>query len=165
MQRLTSIPESLNGERLEPITRRFDRSSYLVLWLSIGLLLVNVAQKTYRFTLPTDGFSTQTAETSNAPIFRENLLGLPSPLQKGDEFIAVNGMSYDMRVQSSMLLRPEIHTLRAGDTAQYTVLRNGQEVTLEVPLYGWTFQAIGKAFLDKIQQGFSSNYASWFAFR
>jgi signal transduction histidine kinase len=162
MQRITSVPELLSRERLESTARRFDRSSRLVLLLAFSLLLITIAQKVYRFTLPTDGFSTQAAETSNAPIFQENLLGFPSPLQKGDEFIAVNGVSYDMRVQSSMLLRPEIRALKAGDTAHYTVLRDGQEVRLEVPLYHWTFQGIATAFLEKIQQGFLNNYASWF---
>jgi signal transduction histidine kinase len=155
------MPQSLELEKRDLTTRRFDRSSYLVVSLALALLVITIAQKAYRFTLPTDGFSTQAAETSNAPIFQENLLGFPSPLQKGDEFVAVNGMSYDMRVSSSMLLRPELRTLEAGETAQYTVLRNGQEVTLEVPLYHWTLQGIGRAFLDRIQQGFLTSYGSW----
>jgi signal transduction histidine kinase len=163
VQRVTSIPRSLESLEQAQSEHRFDRSSYFVLWLSVALLLMGIAQKAYRFTLPTDGFSTKTAETSNAPIFQENLLGLPSPLKEGDEFIAVNGLSYDMRVRSSMLLRPEQRLLKAGETAQYTVLRNGQEITLEVPLYHWTAWGVVKAFFDKVGQGFPSNYASWVA--
>jgi signal transduction histidine kinase len=161
MQRLKSIPWFAATPTTQD-ERRFDRSSRLVVSLALLLLFISVAQKAYRFTLPTDGFSTQAAETSNAPIFQDNLLGFTSPLQRGDEFIAVNGLSYDVRVRSSMLLRPESRRLEAGDTAQYTVLRNGREVTLEVPLYHWTFRGIVSAFLGRFWQGFPSNYANWF---
>jgi signal transduction histidine kinase len=161
MQRLKVLPQ-FSATATTRDDSRFDRSSRLVVSLALLLLFISVAQKVYRFTLPTDGFSTHAAEISNAPIFQDNLLGFPSPLQKGDEFIAVNGVSYDMRVRSSMLLRPESRTLKAGDTAQYTVLRNGREVTLEVPLYHWTFQGIVNAFWGRVRQGFPSNYANWF---
>lgn len=157
----TQAHETVKGEGS---LRRFDRSSHLVLWLSVTLLLLSIAQKAYRFTLPTDGFSSHTAEVSNTPIFQENVLGLPSPLREGDEFIAVNGLSYDMRVSSSMLLEPEARRLEAGETAQYTVLRDGKEVTLEVPLYHWTAAGIARAFLDRLERGFPSTYALWFAF-
>jgi signal transduction histidine kinase len=164
MQRLTSVPDSPARERLEPTAHRFDRSSHLVLWLAVALLLISGTQKAYRFTLPTDGFSTQTADTTNAPIFQKNLLGLPSPLQEGDEFIAVNGLTHDTREQSSILALPGSRSLEAGQTAQYTVLRDGAEITLEVPLYHWTLSGVTQAFLDRLGQGFPSNYALFFAF-
>jgi signal transduction histidine kinase len=159
VQRMTSIPHSLELEK-QSNTHRFDRSSRLIVFLALSLLFITLAQKAYRFTLPTDGFSSYPADVTNAPIFQKNLLGLPSPLQAGDEFVAVGGLPYTLLVQSPFLARQK---LEAGDTVQYTVLRGGKEITLEVPLYSWTWQGIGRAFLDRVRQGFPTNYASWLA--
>jgi signal transduction histidine kinase len=163
VQSATPLPHSLKAKRRTNDVHRFDRSSYLVLGLALMLLFISAAQKVYRFTLPTDGFSTQPADATNAPIFQKNLLGLPSPLEAGDEFVAVNDSSYDIRVQPYFFTHQEAVRLEAGDTAQYTVLRDGKEITLEVPLHAWTFQGIREAFLERANQRFPTYYASWFA--
>ncbi len=73
--------------------RRFDRSSLLVVGLALLLLLTGIAQKAYRLSLPTTGWSTMTAIDSTVPVFEHNLLGAPLSLQPGDVFVGLDGHS------------------------------------------------------------------------
>ena len=72
--------------------KKNSRSTRLVIIFAIALISFSVVQKTYRFTLPTEGWSTTTDFETDEPIFVKNLLGTPSELQAGDRLIAVNGV-------------------------------------------------------------------------
>jgi len=115
--------------------KRFSRASRFVLALAIALVLLSAAQKVYRLTLPTEGWSTTTDFESDAPIFVENLLTTPSDLRAGDRLVAVEGQ--DILELQRQALRGQSADLdyRAGETVRYTVLRGGAERELAVPLY------------------------------
>lgn len=149
-------PASRAGEE----RRGLDRSSRLILLLALALLLLGVAQKAYRLSLPTEGFSTRTSETSDRPIFDANLLGQPSPLLPGDEFLALKGQIYETLADNARRLRPSGLEYRVGETVRYTVLREGREVTLEVPLSRWTAEGVAGAFLHSFARDFPGNTAS-----
>lgn len=142
--------------------RHFDRSSRFVLALALALVLVSVVQKAYRFSLPTDGFSTAQSAETEVPVFQENLLGEPSALRQGDVFVAVNGLSHEaLRQNASAFHRPV--EVRAGETLRYTVLRDGRELTLAVPQSHWTIVGVARALRAGIFNGGLSTYTTWLA--
>ncbi|MBI4927863.1 MAG: hypothetical protein HY835_08860 [Anaerolineae bacterium] len=113
----------------------FDRGARATLAFVLLLLIFSLAIMVYRFTLPYDGWITKEPEEINPVgyIYVQNVLGLPSGLQVGDHLIAVEGISLEKLTPDFSLfkLSPQ---WRAGDTMRYTVLRQGQEVNLLVPL-------------------------------
>jgi hypothetical protein len=114
---------------------RFDRGAKTTLAFVLLLLIFSLALVFYRFTLPYDGWITKEPEEVNPVgyIYVQDVLGLPSGLQVGDHLIAVEGISLEKLTPDFSLfkLSPQ---WRAGNTVRYTVLRQGQEVDLLVPL-------------------------------
>ena len=135
---------------------QFNRSAWLVLFITIAIAVYGIAQFAYRFTLPTDGWAVNEAGDLPGLIYSKNLMGSPSRLQPGDHVIAVEGIAADWQ---TVHLSPTIQEAwRAGATLEYTVLRGGQEIQLPVSLLNWQ---IGKwlrvSFLDPGKlAGFSS---------
>lgn len=114
--------------------------------LCAALLLVggSAAQKTYRWTLPTDGWTFNYGNIGSSdqdhPIYAHNLFGKPSPLHPGDALIAMDGQLYaSLLARQPRLNPPALPGWRSGAVVHYTVRRNGTLVTLAVPLYTWTF--------------------------
>ncbi|MCA9840100.1 MAG: hypothetical protein KC422_24530, partial [Trueperaceae bacterium] len=70
--------------------RVFNHSSLFVTLFACVLLLLGFGFKAYRFTLPTEGWSLN-LDFSRGLIFDQNLLGVPSPFQKGDVLLEVAG--------------------------------------------------------------------------
>jgi hypothetical protein len=92
------------------------------------------ADLAYRFTLPTDGWAVDGAVS---PGFRytKNLLGLPSGLQPGDQVIAIESIPAEWQMTTrSPKLRESWQT---GNTLDYTVRRDGQEIHVPVTLARW----------------------------
>jgi signal transduction histidine kinase len=121
---------------------RFDRVSWLVLALALGLILFSTAQKAYRLTLPTDGWTFITGDVGSAdedrPTYQTNLLGQPSPLRQGDRLLAVEGPAFESILAEAVAGQVQpLPNWRAGQTVQYTVERQGQPIILDVPLYTW----------------------------
>lgn len=162
--RYASAPGTEHPPKRDEPYRGFDRSSRLILLLALALLLLGVAQKTYRFSLPTDGFATRASQNSDRPVFETNLLGQPSPLLPGDELLALEGQSYETMADNARRLRSGGLEYRAGETATYTVLREGQMVTLEVPLQRWTAEGVGRAFLHGFARDWPGHLANLSAF-
>lgn len=142
--------------------RHFDRSSRLVLALALALVLASAVQKAYRFSLPTDGFSTSQSAETEVPVFQENLLGEPSPLRQGDVFVAVNGLSHEALRQNASAFRRPVD-VRAGEALRYTVMRDGRELTLAVPQHNWTIAGVARAVREGILTGGLSAYTTWLA--
>lgn len=139
---------------------RFTRSSLLVVGMALVLLLAGVAQKAYRLSLPTTGWSTLNAIDSNVPVFERNLLGRASPLRPGDRLVALEGHNLE-----------EIHARAAGRSAmpanyavgeqvRMTVARGGRLLVLEVPLYSWTRAAVSEAVVASLR----AHYLTGFGF-
>ncbi len=110
---------------------RFNRSSWIVLGVSVVLLAIIGVLNVYRYGLPTDGWVYE-----DGLGFQANILGLPSEIQPGDQPIALDGVPFDTT--------HEIHLDNwfAGGSVQYTVQRAEQPLTFSVPIANWTLRAL-----------------------
>jgi hypothetical protein len=125
---------------------RFSRESWLVLACALALCLANAAQVLYRFAVPTDGWLALWSEAAGRDgeprlVFRANLLDEPSPLQPGDQLLALEGVApgdFSFTVGTF----PNAADLRAqwqsGQPIQYTVRRGDDVLSLEVRPRTWT---------------------------
>src|SRR5262249_46407469 len=123
----------------QTITRTDDRhhsnrGAWLLLAIAVAMLLLSLGSLIYRFTLPTDGWyvTEPVGLDSFGFIYTENLIGARSALEPGDHLIAVNGSSLARDLPQSLGA-----SWRVGQTMRYTVVRAGQELTLDVPLVHW----------------------------
>lgn len=131
---------------------RFTRSSLLVVGLALLLLLAGVAQKAYRLSLPTTGWSTLNTIDSNVPVFERNQLGKASPLRPGDRFVALEGHSLEeIHARSAAGRSTMPANYAAGEQVRMTVAREGRLLALEVPLYGWTRAAVWGAVVASLR--------------
>lgn len=149
------------GTALEPprteatrrtLVRRVARSRLLVVALALLLLVAGTAQKAYRLSLPTTGWSTLNAINANVPVFERNLLGEPSPLRPGDRFVALGNWNLgEIHARAAAGLSSRPATYRVGERVRMTVLREGRLLTLTVPLYNWTGAAILEATVSSLR--------------
>lgn len=118
--------------------RRLGRPARLILIFALTLVSLSAVQKVYRLTLPSEGWSSTTDFNTDEPILEENLLGLPSELRAGDRLIAVEGVPFIGLPEKTLTGQPPGLVYQAGDTVRYTVLRDGQQLDVSVPLYPGT---------------------------
>ncbi len=118
--------------------KRFDRGARLTLIFVAALLLFSLALLVYRFTLPTDGWISTEPEgfDSYGFVYKQDVMGVPSGLQAGDHLIALEGVSLDNPNFDGSLfaLQP---AWQAGSSVRYTVIRQGDELQIQVPLVHW----------------------------
>ena len=126
----------------------FSSTAFL---LALGLILFSAAQIVYRFTLPTDGWMVFTSDSFEEPnwVAWENLVGLPSGLEQGDEIITVDGRSVNGKATIMPVQKPAVWA--AGQQVSMTVLRQGQEQLLQVPITRWTGQALVRHFAARLE--------------
>lgn len=137
-----------NGTR----ERRFSGGTLLVVGLALLLLFVGIAQKAYRLSLPTTGWSTMNAINSDVPVFERNLLGHPSLLLPGDRFVALEGLGLREIQARAAAGRSAMPTnYEVGERVEFTVERAGRLLKLAVPLYYWTPVTIVQAFLASVR--------------
>ncbi len=117
---------------------RFDRGAWIILIFVIAMILLSLAQIIYRFTLPTDGWEVITSVSFDQPnwIYYNNLAGAPSDLRREDELLAVDDLSVEGTASVSGLPVPTNWV--AGKNVTMTVLRDGQHVSIDVPIVQWT---------------------------
>jgi hypothetical protein len=114
----------------------FNRSSWIALGASIGLILTILFVNLYRYSLPTDGWVLE--EDAGLTV---NILGLPSALQPGDMPVSLEGLPFE----GNRGTRPD--NWEAGSTVQYSVLRAGQSTTIPVSLGNWNLVALEQSIL------------------
>jgi signal transduction histidine kinase len=136
--------------------RHFTRQARLVVCLAVLLLVTGVAQKAYRLSLPTTGWSTLEAVGPAQPILERNLLGNPSPLQPGDALLAFEGMSYEVLAPRARAFAPPPESFQAGEAVRFTISRQGEVIDLEVPLYHWTPAALMQALLLRLKEDYAT---------
>jgi signal transduction histidine kinase len=144
--------------------KRFSRSSRLVLVFAIALVCLSIFQKAYRFTLPTEGWSATTDFDTDNPIFVKNLLGLPSELQAGDRVIAVEGIPFTTLLERASRGQPNELNYDVGQTLRYTVLRGGEELDVNVPLYAGTSIGLGNFIRELFTSNGVGDFFLWLAF-
>ena len=119
---------------------RYDTNAWIALIVAVLLIAGSGAQLAYRFTLPTDGWSVITTELDQSNwVFWENLVGAPSNLRQFDEILEVDDQSVVGTASMDSLPAPAHWQL--GQTVQMTVRRDGQELTVDVPVVHWSLGA------------------------
>lgn len=157
--------------RAAPVARRWDRGAWLACVVALLLTVAGLGQRIYRFTLPTDGWAfnvgTVGGDNQDRPEYWSNILGMPSPLQRGDWLLAVNGVPYEEILGGEMRVPPQA-TIRweAGQTVRYTVLRGGDRLTLPVVLYRWPIWGLVRAVMlsQEWWLGLALTALGWFVF-
>jgi signal transduction histidine kinase len=113
-------------------------------WMAAGLIWILLCGVllAYRFTLPTDGWLAVEPDgfDSNGFILRQNVLGLPSNLQPGDWVTEIHGV----KIVNGLYIPLDRLTakIRAGGSVEYTILREGQTMAVQVPLGRWTVEQV-----------------------
>lgn len=125
------------------VTGRFDRSARAVLWCAVLFLAALASVEAYRFALPTDGWSL--VPPVEAPVFAEDLLGLPGALEPGDRLVAVDGVPFPVLVVEAIGLRRTDLRYAPGDVVTYTVSRAGEDVDVAVTVGRWNAAGVARA--------------------
>ena len=136
---------------------KFDRTARLHLWLVLLLLAFGITASIYNISLVTDGWFSYEPDEFNGVgyIYEENVMGVPSGLQYGDHLIAVEGILIDKSsINGLWSLKP---MWVAGNTVQYTVIRAGETMVVEVPLVHWQLSQILRSSLFSL-----ADVAAWF---
>lgn len=151
--------------------RQFHFDAWLTLLFALGLIFGSIAQKAYRLTLPTDGWSfisgTVGGSDEDRPTYQQNILGHPSPLQRGDRLLAVEGQPFEQILAQAYAAQVQAFpTWQTGQTVAYTVERDGRPTVLQVPLYAWSLSAIVRQILSSPALWVSTLLAvlGWFVF-
>ena len=113
--------------------KRLDRGARLTLIVALFLVLLPLPFALYTLSVPTDGW----AKTGDMPapvwIFEQNLLGVSSSLAPGDRLVALEGQPVG---GAENILAPAGWV--AGGSLKYTVEREGELLTINVPQVNWT---------------------------
>jgi len=120
---------------------KYDRSSRLHLLLMLLLLVFSFAATFYRFTLPTDGWlAVETGEANIGYIYKENIMGVVSELQPGDNLVGVEGITLDLSKTNGLWSLKPLWV--AGNQVRYTVIRQGETLEISVPLVHWQLSSL-----------------------
>ncbi|MCE7984365.1 MAG: GAF domain-containing protein [Caldilinea sp. CFX5] len=152
---MSSDPTTNANPPLPAKERRFDRRSWAMLALAGFVLLYGVGLAFYAAQRPTDGWSFQYDLTQPNPSYRfvQYYGALPTALQPGDALVAINGQPIEQLFAALFALqwsRPA--GWQAGNTLDYTIERDGRQLTVAVPLTRLPSSAIGRFMM----QGLSS---------
>jgi hypothetical protein len=120
------------------VERRWTSGSFLAAGFALFMFLFYLGEALWSTTLPTDGwrFSGDAQSESPQVIFVDNFLDHPSPIQPGDQLLAINGQSIQQLADAGhAFFRQEAPNLPDGTHLQYTLQRQGQTLTVEVPVH------------------------------
>jgi hypothetical protein len=116
----------------------FTGAAWGVLIPAAGLVALSAAHLAYRLTLPTDGWAVLTTGVFEEAdwAYLENLVDAPSDLRRDDRIKAVGGLSVEGRAPNGHLAPPPARA--AGRGVEVRVARRARQLTLTVPVVGWT---------------------------
>ena len=118
--------------------KRFDRAALFSLAFAALILLTSAGQLVYRYFLPTDGWLFTTDDLGAADLlYYANLVGAPSDLAVNDIVTGIEGTpigDYPAGESPSFW--------QAGNTVRYDISRNGQTMTVAVPIVNWSLASI-----------------------
>lgn len=108
------------------------------------LLLIDIGQLAYRFTLPTDGWYVVGTDADNGNWnYLNNLVGAPSELRAGDVLLTVDEVDVQRTAMNETRVPPGLW--RVGDTVTMQVKRGDLQIPVRVPVVHWTFAALVRA--------------------
>lgn len=130
-------------------------NAWIVLICALGLVAASAAQLAYRFTLPTDGWSVYSSESLDNPdwIYWANLVGAPSEMARDDVLITVEGKS--VAGTASLSFSPAPTNWIPGEQVDMTVLRDGQERLITMPVVHWSWVAWWRHNIKELDQLFN----------
>jgi hypothetical protein len=134
---------------------RFDRASILVLAFAILLLAYQVIPQIMAYTLPTDGWSmelnTDGKDQSSYKIqVKTYMLAGSTQIQKGDQLLEVDGLTADELIHGGASFFPNRPAnWEIGQTKKYTVLRDGQQLDLDITLQKFSARSFLLQALDR----------------
>jgi hypothetical protein len=116
---------------------RFDRGAWLVLGFALLILLLSTTQLVYRFFLPTDGWAFVAGPVESAPMYYENLVGVPSGLRLNDVVNAIEGVAV-----ADLPLGETPAYWHAGNEVLYSIIRGEEQLEVRVPVVEWTLGSL-----------------------
>ncbi len=131
---------------------KFNRGSWWAIGISTTILLLCLLQIGYRISLPSGGwiFPFEFSKGEQRYVFSQSFEKQPTPFQAGDILVSIAGQPVAELVENAIKLTPQRPAnWQAGQIVQYTVLRDGQELALEVQLQSRSLWA----YLTGIQAG------------
>ncbi len=117
---------------------RTNRAAVLTLAFTLALLSLSTIQVVYRYFLPTDGWASIESEIASSElIYYLNLVGEPSRLKNEDIVQVIEGVPTNAYPPGET---PSFWY--AGSTVSYGIDRDGEKLTINVPVAHWTAAAI-----------------------
>ena len=114
--------------------RGFGGAAGFSLAFAALILLTSAAQLIYRYFLPTDGWLFTADDLGTADLlYYANLVGAPSDLAVNDAVVGIEGMpigDYPAGESPSFW--------QAGNAVSYDIRRNGEMMTVAVPIVNWS---------------------------
>ncbi len=118
--------------------RRFDRAARFSLTFALLILLTSMGQLVYRYFLPTDGWLVITDDLGAADLlYFADLVGAPSELAVNDMVVGIEGTPIGEYPQGES---PSFW--QAGNMVSYDISRNGEKMTVAVPIVNWSLASI-----------------------
>jgi len=118
--------------------KRFGRAALFSLAFAVLILLASAGQIVYRYLLPTDGWLVTADDLGTAELFYyANLVGEASELAVNDMVAGIEGTpigDYPAGQSPSFW--------QAGNTVRYDISRNGQTMTVAVPIVNWSLASV-----------------------
>ncbi len=114
----------------------------MILCIAVGFILIAILYLALAFRQPSDGWIYQTRLDGNL-IAIGSVLDQPGPLQAGDQVLAIEGQPTSLVYVQPI---PAPAGWRDGGSASYTILRDGRQLFLQVPLHTRTFGSLLRSF-------------------
>jgi hypothetical protein len=122
--------------------RRWTAGSFLAAGFALFLFVYNLGFSIWSTTLPSDGWMFAGILNLEEPvvIFTKNILGEPSSIQPGDKLLAINGETIQHLADAAhAFFRLQPPNWPDGTVLEYTLLRQGQTLSVEVPVRRLSF--------------------------
>lgn len=127
---------------------RFDRGAWLTLAVVVAWIAFTIGVTLWARQYPQDGW------TQNGPLdpdghyeVESNIAGMPSPLQRGDRIIGINGQPL---VNGEFPPLPP--NLQVGQVLQYTIQRGGETRTVDAQLVQPDAWVVVRGFVERWQE-------------
>ena len=135
---------------------RFSTTSWFTLCLAVGFILVAILYLVLAYKQPSDGWLYQTRLDGNL-IALGSVLDQSGPLKPGDQVLAIENQPASLVFVQPIPAPPG---WQVGGSASYTILRDGQQIALQVPLQTRPFRSIFRTF--SIDQTFLLTNLLWY---